>query len=270
MKKVIGKSITILKFRGIKVSIDLVWVVPAIIIAWLLSEEVLPFFYKDLSASSYWFMGVAGVAGLLLSILWHEFSHCLASKIQGLPARSVCISLFGGIADIDEPPSAKKEFFVALAGPSGNILLAIMLYAGHILTGKMGLPISVCDTLLLTALINVVIAVFNLLPALPLDGGHMLHSVLWASKGDSMRAACITMKTGFILSIVFFILSGVSIFTSGAMYSIGCAVTGLSLWAYRAPSCQEIFMSRFGDYAGEALRKYREVNRKSGIGSPYK
>ena len=262
MKRVIGKSITILKIRGIKVSIDLVWVVPAIIIAWLLAEEVFPFFYKDLSPANYWFMGASGVAGLLISILWHEFSHCLASKIQGLPARSVCISLFGGIAEIDEPPSAKKEFFVALAGPSGNILLAIMLYAGHILARKLGLPSSVCGILLLTVLINSVIAVFNLLPALPLDGGHMLHSLLWASKGDSMWAACITMKTGFVLSIVFFILSGVSIFTSGAMYSMGCAVTALSLWTPRVPSCQEMFMSRLGDYVGGESGKYKGVNRE--------
>jgi Zn-dependent protease len=259
MKRMIGKSITILRIRGIKVSIDLMWVVPAVIIAWLLAEEVLPFFYKDLSPAKYWFMGVGGVLGLLISILWHEFSHCLASKLQGMPPRSVCISLFGGIAEIGEPSSARKEFFVTLAGPSGNILLAIALYAGYILAGKMSLPGSVCGILLLTVLINIVIAVFNLLPAPSLDGGHILHSLLWASKGDSIWAACITMKTGFFLSIVFFILSGVSIFTFGAVYSIVSAVTALSLWTPRSPSCREMFMSRLAaDYVGGELRRYKE------------
>lgn len=259
MRRIIGNSITILKIRGIKVSIDPAWVVPAIIIAWLLAEEVIPFFYKDLTELSCWCMGAAGVVGLLISILWHELSHCLASKLQGMPPRSVCISLFGGIAEIGEPSSARKEFFVALAGPSGNILLAIVLYAGYILAGKMGLPGSVCGTLLLTVLINIVIAVFNLLPAPPLDGGHMLHSLLWASKGDSIWAACMTMKTGFFLSIVFFILSGVSIFTLGAMYSVGSAVTALSLWTPRSPSCREMFMSRLvADYVGGELRRYKE------------
>jgi Zn-dependent protease len=241
------------------VSIDLVWVVPAIIIAWLLAEEIIPFFYKDLLPANYWLMAAGGVLGLLISILWHEFSHCLASKIQGLPARSICISLFGGISEMDEPSSANKEFFVALAGPLGNILLAIVLYAGHIVTRTLGLPVSGCGILLLTALINIVIAVFNLLPALPLDGGHMLHSVLWASNGDSMRAACITMKTGFVLSIGFFILGVVSIFTFGMMYSMGCAVTGLSLWTPRSPSCREMFMSRLvADYMGGELRRNKE------------
>jgi len=256
---VIGKGITILRIRGIKVSIEPAWVIPAIIIAWLLAEEVLPFFYKDLPVAAYWLMGAAGVGGLLISILWHEFSHCFASKIQGLPARSICISLFGGISEIDKPSSARKEFLVALAGPLGNILLAIVLYAGHIVARKLGLPVPVCGILLLTALINIVIAVFNLLPALPLDGGHMLHSVLWLSNGDSMRAACVTMKTGFVLSIVFFLLGAVSIFTFGMAYSMGCAVTGLSLWAPCMPSCKEMFMSRLvGDYVGGELRRYKE------------
>jgi Zn-dependent protease len=259
MKTVVGKSITILRIRGIKVSIDLAWVVPAIIIAWLLAEEIIPFFYRDLTEVSCWCMGAAGVVSLLISILWHELSHCLASKIQGLPARSICISLFGGISEMDEPSSAKKEFLVALAGPLGNILLAILLYAGHIVARKLGLPVSVCGILLLAVLINVVIAVFNLLPALPLDGGHMLHSVLWASNGDSMRSACITMKTGFVLSIFFFILGVVSIFTFGVIYSMGCAVTALSLWTPRSPSCREVFMSRLlADYVGGELRRYKE------------
>jgi Zn-dependent protease len=259
MKKGIAKSITILRFRGIKVSIDLAWVLPAIIITWLLAEEVLPFFYKDLSPAGYWFMGASGVVGLVFSILWHEFSHCLASKIQDLPARNVCISLFGGIADIGEPSSAKKEFLVAFAGPFGNILLAAVLYGGDILTRKLGLPTSVRGVLLLMMFINIVIAAFNLLPALPLDGGHMLHSVLWASNGDSLRAACITMKTSFVLGIFFFILGGVILFTSGVMYSMGCAVAGLSLWTPRSPSCREMFMSKLAaDYVGGELRRYKE------------
>jgi Zn-dependent protease len=241
------------------VSIDLVWVVPAVIIAWLLAEEALPFFYKDLSSANYWLIAAGGVLGLLISILWHEFAHCLASKLQGLPPKSICISLFGGISEMDEPPSAKREFFVALAGPLGNISLAIVLYVSYILAGKMGLPGSVCGTLLLTVLINIVIAVFNLLPAMPLDGGHMLHSVLWASNGDSILAACVTMKTGLVLSIGFFILGAVSVFTFGMMYSVGCAITGLSLWTPRSPSCREMFMSRLVvDYVGGELRRYKE------------
>jgi Zn-dependent protease len=259
MRRIIGKRITILRIRGIKVSIDPSWVFPAVVIAWLLAEEVIPFFYRDLSEARYWLMGAAGVVGLLISILWHELSHCFASKLQGMPPRSICISLFGGIAEIGEPSSARKEFFVALAGPAGNVLLAGALYAGYIASRKMGLPDSICDILLLTVLINGVIAVFNLLPAPSLDGGHMLHSLLWASNGDSIWAACVTIKTGFFLSIVFFILSGVSIFTFGTMWSMGCAVTALGLWTPRSLSCQEMFMSRLvSDYVGGEPRRYKE------------
>ena len=108
-------------------------------------------------------------------------------------------------------------------------------------------------------LINIVIALFNLLPAPLLDGGHMLHSLLWVTRGDSIWAACITIKTGLVLSIAFFILSGVSIFTAGAIYSVGCAIAALSLWTPRSPSCREMFMSRLvADYVGGELRRYRE------------
>ena len=178
-----GKKIRIFKLFGFEVSIDFSWIVIAILVAWSLSTGLFPFHYKNLSTQTYWIMGIIGALGLFLSIVIHEFFHSLVARGYGMQMKGITLFIFGGVAEMgEEPPSAKAEFMMAAVGPLASFSLALIFYA-VLKTGQavnIGEPIS--GVIGYLAMINGILAGFNLLPAFPLDGGRMLRAVLWGAK----------------------------------------------------------------------------------------
>jgi Zn-dependent protease len=124
-----GKRITLFKLLGFEVKIDTSWLIIAALIAWSLSSGFFPYQYEGLSAQTYLMMGIAGVLGLFASIIFHELSHSIVARRFGIPMKGITLFIFGGVAEMDkEPPSAKAEFWMALAGPVSSILIALMFY----------------------------------------------------------------------------------------------------------------------------------------------
>ncbi|MDQ6648681.1 MAG: site-2 protease family protein [Actinomycetota bacterium] len=134
----------------------------------------------------------AGFAVLLCaSVLAHELGHCLVGKALGLPVRRLTIFLLGGVSVIDrEPETAGREYLVAVVGPMVSLVLAGVAWVlGEALGGSATLPGQLGR---LTAGVNLVVTVFNLLPGLPLDGGRVLRAAIWqvtGRKGTGTRAA---------------------------------------------------------------------------------
>jgi len=210
-----GKQITLFKLFDFKVRIDVSWIFIAVLITWSLAKGAFPHYYKGLSAGTYWWMGVTGALGLFASIVFHELCHSLVARRFGLPIRGITLFIFGGVAEMEEePPSAKAEFFMAIAGPISSIFIGFVLYGTSILSRKAGLPISVTGVVSYSAQINWILAAFNLLPAFPLDGGRVFRSVLWLWKGNLQWATRISTQIGsgfgFSLSFVgiLFIIRG--------------------------------------------------------------
>jgi Zn-dependent protease len=138
----------------------------------------------------------AGSTALLFfaSILLHELGHSVLARRHHIPVRSITLFFFGGVAAIErDPPTPRAELEIAIAGPlvSGLLALAFMLAAGALATGA-------ADALMFRwlARINLSVAVFNLLPGLPLDGGRVLRAWLWARSGDATRATRLSARVG--------------------------------------------------------------------------
>jgi CBS domain-containing protein len=154
----------------------------------------------------------------------------------------------------EEPPSAKAEFFMALAGPASSMVLAVFFLCTGFIGGEIGWPTPLTGVLVYLAVINVVLAVFNLLPAFPLDGGRVLRSALWHFKGDLLRATRISAQLG---SAIGFFLIALGIFT----ILFGSFISGLWLLLIgiflRAASRQslESVMSRAA-LAGTAVSRF--------------
>ena len=146
-------------------------------------------------------LGIAASLLFFLSILLHELAHSLVAKARGLPVRRITLFFFGGVSNIErEPPSPKTEFLMAIVGPLTSILLGI----GFIWLGRQNIPaittglsdpmqllrgLYPLSTLLLwLGPINILIGLFNLIPAFPLDGGRILRSIFWVSMDDFRRA----------------------------------------------------------------------------------
>jgi Zn-dependent protease/CBS domain-containing protein len=192
-----GRRIKLFSLLGFEVSIDLSWVLLAILVAWSLSMGYFPFQYRNLSTQAYWIMGITGAIGLFISIVVHEFSHSLAARRFGMPMKGITLFIFGGVAEMtDEPPSAKAEFWIAVVGPLSSIALSAIFYVLYQAAMAAGWSIAFNGVIGYLALINIILGIFNLIPAFPLDGGRILRSILWRVKDDLRWATRVSANIG--------------------------------------------------------------------------
>ena len=179
-----GKRITLFRLLGFEVKIDASWLIIAVLITWSLARAVFPAYFEGLSGATYILMGIVGALGLFSSIVVHEFSHSLVARRFGLSMKGITLFIFGGVAEMEEePPTAKAEFFMAIAGPAASVVLGGVLLGITVLGTRYGWPNPVIGVLSYLWTINLVLAAFNLLPAFPLDGGRVLRSALWGFTG---------------------------------------------------------------------------------------
>jgi Zn-dependent protease/CBS domain-containing protein len=147
------------------------------------------------------YVGAAAVAVLLLlSVLLHEIGHCVVARAFGLPVRSITITFLAGLTEITEPPqSPAREYAVAVIGPMVSLLLAGLGIASLQLFESGSLPFLLSA---IVAVSNGLVAGFNLLPGLPLDGGRVLRAAAWKVTGDGERATRIAAWAGRVVAVV--------------------------------------------------------------------
>lgn len=122
------KRFRIFSLLGFPIYLDLGWFAIAILITWSLANGIFPQQVEGLTGVTYWTMGVAGAIGLFASILAHELGHAVIARRFDLHMRGITLFIFGGVAEMsEEPPSARSEFYVAIAGPVVSIFIAMVL-----------------------------------------------------------------------------------------------------------------------------------------------
>ena len=192
-----GQRIKIFSLLGFEVRVDLSWIVLAVLVTWSLARGVFPDYFENLPERTYWFMGAVGALGLFLSIIFHELSHSLIARKFGIPMKGITLFIFGGVAEMtEEAPDAKAEFWMAIVGPASSLFLGAMFFAIWRYGERAGWPVPAVGVLFYLAWINVALAVFNLIPAFPLDGGRLLRAVLWGFRKNLQWATRITSRLG--------------------------------------------------------------------------
>ena len=182
---------------GFEVKLDLSWLLLALLISWSLGAGWFPARYPELSNHAYAWMGIAVAVGVFFSIVFHEFSHSVVARYYGMPIRGITLFIFGGVAEMEgEPPNPKAEFLMAIAGPISSFLLAALLWAATSLAEGAAWPQPVAGVLSTLAVINFTVAVFNLAPAFPLDGGRVLRAALWHWRRNLQEATFISSRIG--------------------------------------------------------------------------
>lgn len=200
---------------GIPVGLDYSWFLVFILFTWMLAVGYFPLKYSDWPPYLYWTTGAATTLLLFVSVLLHEFGHSLMARHFRLKVRSITLFIFGGVSEIaTEPPSAKVEFWVALAGPLVSFALAGLFYVLEPLAGGVEPALAVLRYL---ALLNFVLAVFNLVPGFPLDGGRVLRALVWARTKDLRRATVTAGNVGRFFGF-FFIMIGVWFLLLGHLF----------------------------------------------------
>ena len=198
-------NIQIARVIGIPIYLHFSWLILFGLIVWTLSTGYFPAHYPDLPASSYWAKGLVASLLLFVSILLHELGHAAVALRHGLRTRSITLFIFGGVAQLEkEPKEARAEFWMAAAGPVVSLALAGFFYACSTLSVLGPGAAAVAKYL---ALINLMLALFNLVPAFPMDGGRLLRGALWESMGKA-RATRIASGAGTFFAF-FLIFAGV-------------------------------------------------------------
>jgi Zn-dependent protease len=234
-----GKKIPLFNLFGFKVGIDATWFILAVLVTWSLAKGAFPHYFPGFSNAVYWWMGVAGVLGLFVSIVFHEFCHSLVARKFALPMKGITLFVFGGVAEMNkEPENAKAEFFMAIAGPISSVLLAGMFFIIHSAGQTFNWPEPVNGVLVYLGWLNVILAGFNMIPAFPLDGGRVLRSILWAIKGNLRWATRISSGLGAGFGLFLMIMGIISFiggnFIGGLWYFlIGIFIRGASQISYR-------------------------------------
>jgi Zn-dependent protease/CBS domain-containing protein len=192
-------SYTLGRVAGIEIGIN--WSVLALLalILWQLATAVFPDTNPGHGDNTYFAMAVVASLGFFASILLHELGHAVQARRDGMEIDGITLWLFGGVARFTGMfPTAGAEFRIAIAGPIVSLLLAAGLLGG---TWIPGLADPLDGVLAWLGIINAALLIFNLIPALPLDGGRMLRAALWQWKGDLQSATRLAAGAGRVLAI---------------------------------------------------------------------
>jgi Zn-dependent protease len=185
------------RIAGIPVGANWSVLLIAALIALSLAGRLLPAQVPGLVPAAYWLAGAAGAGLFLGSLLAHEIGHAVVARRAGLRVRGITLWLLGGVAQLeDEPASPRDELRVAIVGPAVSLALGVafgLAAAALSLVGGPALAVAVAAWL---AVGNAVLAVFNLLPAAPLDGGRVLRGLLWRRHGSRVRASVTATRAG--------------------------------------------------------------------------
>ena len=205
-------GLTIGRIAGVRVGVHWSWLIVFALITWTLAAAVFPERNPGLSDAAYLAMALVASASYFGGLLLHEVGHALQARRERMEIDGITLWLFGGVAAFrGDFPSALAELRIALAGP----LVTAALTLGFALVAALSLPDAVDGVATWLAVINLALLVFNLLPALPLDGGRVLHAVLWRWRGDRRFATTVGAGTGRAFAFLM-IVGGLGLALAGA------------------------------------------------------
>lgn len=206
------RKIELGKLLGFTVSIDASWGIILFLVVWSLAKGLFPGYFPELNSQTYWLMGFVGAIGLFISIIIHEFSHSLVARKYGLEIKGITLFIFGGVAEMkEEPDSPKTEFFMAIAGPIASLILSILFGAMYQSAVILELSIPVTGILGYLSAVNMLLAIFNLIPAFPTDGGRILRSILWWLKGDIRLATRLATHISLVFAVTLIIIGFINL-----------------------------------------------------------
>jgi Zn-dependent protease/CBS domain-containing protein len=201
------------RILGFEIRIDSSWFILFALILWSFSYMVFPAQVPGRPVGVYLLMGLSGTLLFFISLLAHELSHSLVARAKDIPVEGITLFLFGGMAHTRmEAESPGDEFQIAGAGPVMSVAAAMLLAGLWWVGARTGWPPEVLAVLQYISLLNIILAVFNLLPGFPLDGGRLFRAVVWKITGDMTKATRVASAGGRWLAYVLIVLGLLSAF----------------------------------------------------------
>lgn len=244
---------------GIQIGVHSSWLIIALLLSWTLITGYFPYHFPGQSRGIYAFMGIVAMLGLFVCVILHELGHALVAKYYRLPISQITLFIFGGVAEIKkEPQSPKVEFLVAIAGPIVSAILAFLMALVTAIGTNIKAPVVLVGITQYLTLVNTAIALFNLIPAFPLDGGRLLRALLWILKKDLRWATKIATKIGAGFAFVLIVLGAVSLVYGDWLTGIWFVILGLFLRGAAKSSETQFFVTEA--LRGEHVTKFMTKN----------
>ena len=223
-------AIEIFKVVGIQVAIDYSWLFIFALILWSLASGYFPAKYPGYSTGSYWLVGLVATILFFGSVLAHELCHAAMGNRLGEGVHRITLFIFGGMAELEhEPRSGIDELKIAAVGPLSSLVMAGIFWL--IAHGAAAAPATALWKSIFSylAFVNFALALFNLLPGFPLDGGRLLRAALWMRWGDLRRATAAAADWGNTIAWGLIAFGALEIFGGGLIGGLWLIFIGLFL-----------------------------------------
>ena len=213
-----GSTLRLGKIAGIPVEIHYSLFLVLLFFSWSLAGNFLPNLNSSWSTTTYWAVGFLAALLLFVSVLLHELAHSVVARASGIEVKGITLFLLGGVSNLKaEAKGPRDEFVISAVGPAASLALAGLLFLAYRIIGSetapatplgaVTVPLSVVEALLLYLwFINLVLGIFNLLPAFPLDGGRTLRAIIWSVTGSLSLATKVAAGSGQAMGILFILL----------------------------------------------------------------
>jgi Zn-dependent protease/CBS domain-containing protein len=203
---------------GVEIGLHYSWFIIALLITLSLAAQF-SLRNPDWNDGLRWGLAITTAVLFFAAIVAHELSHALVARSRGLPVRSITLFALGGVAQIEkEATDAKTEFWMGIVGPITSLVIGVICLGIAIAMGwtPPGFPARPLPAMFMwLGYINITLAIFNMIPGFPLDGGRVLRAVIWWITGDAKRATTIAARVGQLVAFGFIVL-GVFRFFGGA------------------------------------------------------
>jgi Zn-dependent protease/CBS domain-containing protein len=246
-------SLVLGAIRGIPIRIHFTWLIIFGLLSWSLASGYFPQHYPDLPITAYWIKAIIAALFLFGSVLVHELMHALMAQYLRVPIAGITLFALGGVSEMkQEPPSPSAEFLIAIVGPLASFVLAGFFWLVWRALEREGPDPSFAAIALYLVGLNTVVAVFNLLPAFPLDGGRILRSIIWGITKNLKKATYLATRVGRAFAYLLITFGAVSLFAGAGFQGIWMALIGFFLLQGAQASYTQVILKEA--LAGIAVR----------------
>jgi Zn-dependent protease/CBS domain-containing protein len=214
-----NENLSLGRIAGIHVGLNWSLLVIAALIAWSLAVGLLPLAAPGNTSGAYWTAGIVSAFVYLASLLAHELAHSIVAVRRGVKVEGITLWLFGGVSRFSsESSSPGAQAWITFVGPLTSLVLGVVFFLASVaIGGGANNPGLLAATLAWLGYINILLGVFNLLPAFPLDGGRILQSLIWLRTGDRLRATSIAARIGRAFAFLFIAYGLITFFVAGSL-----------------------------------------------------